>query len=177
MDNVPIVVDWAIGNLSCVEAQKRNDYACLENSQCVDSDTGLGGYRNNCKSGYEGNPYIGPGCQDPNANSCEQICINTPGSYNCSCPEGYTGDGRKNGRGCNAPSSNSEFQWIKVSVGMGVGFMSLVVGTTWLYFSIKKRKLIKLREKFFQQNGGLLLKRGISSDEGGVVLAQVNVKF
>ncbi|XP_016451332.1 wall-associated receptor kinase 2-like [Nicotiana tabacum] len=179
MDNVPIVLDWAIGNLTCVEAQKRNDYACLENSRCVDSDTGLGGYRCNCNSGYQGNPYIGSGCldidecADPNANSCETICINTPGSYNCSCPEGYTGDGKKNGRGCIAPSSNSEFPWIKFSVGMGVGFMSLVVGTTWLYFSIKKRKLIKLREKFFQQNGGLLLKQRISSDEGGVEATKI----
>ncbi|KAH0632159.1 hypothetical protein KY284_034945 [Solanum tuberosum] len=178
--NVPIVLDWAIGTLTCVEAQKSsNDYACLNNSQCVDSNTGLGGYRCACNPGYEGNPYIGPGCQDidecanPNTNSCEQNCINIPGSYNCSCPKGYTGDGRKNGRGCIAPNSNSEFPWIKFSVGMGVGFMSLVVGTTWLYFSIKKRKLIKLREKFFQQNGGLLLKQRISSNEGGVEATKV----
>nr|XP_016455654.1 PREDICTED: wall-associated receptor kinase 5-like [Nicotiana tabacum] len=52
--------------------------------------------------------------------------------------------------------------------GTGVGFMSLVVVITWLYFSIKKRKLIKIREKFFQQNGGLLLKHRISTNEGGV---------
>ncbi|KAK4359592.1 hypothetical protein RND71_021821 [Anisodus tanguticus] len=178
-DNVPIVLDWAIANLTCIEAQKRNDYGCLDNSQCVDSDTDLGGYRCSCNSGYDGNPYIGSGCQDidecadPNANSCEQICINTPGSYNCSCPEGFTGDGKNNGRGCIAPNSNSEFPWIKFSVGMGVGFMSLVVGTTWLYFSIKKRKLIKLREKFFQQNGGLLLKQRISSNEGGVEATKI----
>ncbi|MCD7466364.1 hypothetical protein HAX54_002988 [Datura stramonium] len=41
---------------------------------------------------------------------------------------------------------------------MGVGFMSLVLGTTWLYFSFKKRKLMKLREKFFQQNAEELKK-------------------
>ncbi|MCD9641630.1 hypothetical protein HAX54_027945 [Datura stramonium] len=91
-----------------------------------------------------------------------------PGSYNCSCPEGYTGDGKKNSRGCIAPNSNSEFPWIKFSVGMGVGFISLVVGTIFLYFCINKRKLIKNREKFFQQNGGLLLTQQISSKKGGV---------
>ncbi|MCD9641629.1 hypothetical protein HAX54_027944 [Datura stramonium] len=63
MDNVPIVLDWAIGNLTCVEAQQHKDYACLVNSQCVDSGTGLGGYRCSCDPGYEGNPYVSPGCQ------------------------------------------------------------------------------------------------------------------
>lgn len=61
IDSVPIVLDWAIGNLTCVEAQKRDDYGCRDNSQCVDSDTGLGGYRCSCNPGYEGNPYLG--CQ------------------------------------------------------------------------------------------------------------------
>ncbi|KAF3651520.1 putative wall-associated receptor kinase 2-like [Capsicum annuum] len=64
LGNVPIVLDWAIGTLRCAEAHKSNDYACLNNSQCVDSDTSLGGYRCSCNPGYEGNPYIGPGCQD-----------------------------------------------------------------------------------------------------------------
>ncbi|OIT28237.1 PREDICTED: wall-associated receptor kinase 2-like [Nicotiana attenuata] len=172
---VPLVLDWAIGNQSCVESQKRDDYACRDNSQCVDSDTGIGGYRCSCNPGYEGNPYIA--CQDidecayPNTNSCEKICINTQGSYNCSCPEGHTGNGKKNGSGCIA--LNSEFPWIKFSIGVGVGFMSLVVAATWLYFCVKKRKLIKLREKFFQQNGGLLLKQRISSNEGGVEATKI----
>ncbi|KAF7144433.1 hypothetical protein RHSIM_Rhsim04G0096200 [Rhododendron simsii] len=37
---------------------------------------------------------------------------------------------------------------------------------TGLYFSIQRRKLIKLREQFFQQNGGLLMKQKISSIDG-----------
>jgi len=54
-------------------------------------------------------------CADPSTNSCERICINIPGSYNCSCPDGYTDDGKNDGRGCIAPYS--EFPWIKFSLG------------------------------------------------------------
>lgn len=48
-----------------------------------------------------------------------------------------------------------------------------MLGITWLYFGVKKRQLIKLREKFFQQNGGLLLKQQLSSNEGGVESTKV----
>lgn len=51
--------------------------------------------------------------------------------------------------------------------------MSLVIGVTWLYFFFKKRKLIKLREKFFQQNGGLILKQRVTSIEGGVEATKI----
>ncbi|XP_016498782.2 wall-associated receptor kinase 2 [Nicotiana tabacum] len=175
MASVPIVLDWAIGNLTCIQARKSKDYACRENSECVDSDTGLGGYRCSCDKGYEGNPYLSPGCQDidecVHPNTCEENCTNTPGSYICSCPDGYTDDGKKDGRGCIAPYS--EFPWIKFSIGTGVGFISIVVVITWLYFSIKKRKLIRVREKFFQQNGGLLLKHRISTNEGGLKATKI----
>ncbi|CAA0830568.1 Wall-associated receptor kinase 2 [Striga hermonthica] len=150
LDTVPIVLDWALGNSSCAEARRSADYACRANSYCVDSD--------NINE-----------CADPNLHDCEGMCINTPGSYNCSCPHGQFGDGRRHGRGCN--DLNSEFPVIKVALGIGFGFLSLVVAATWLYFTLKKRKLVKLREKFFQQNGGLLLKQQMisSSVEGSAV--------
>ncbi|XP_055807604.1 wall-associated receptor kinase 2-like [Solanum dulcamara] len=177
---VPIVLDWAIGNLTCTQALKTKDYACTENSYCIDSDTGLGGYRCSCNPGYHGNPYLNQGCQDidecadhPNNSLCEKICINTPGSYNCSCPHGYTGDGKKDGRGCIAPYPD-QFPWIKFSAGIGaVGFIFLVVGIIWLCFRIRKRKLIEVREKFFQQNGGLLLKHRISTNDSGVKATKI----
>ncbi|KAK4432268.1 Wall-associated receptor kinase [Sesamum alatum] len=58
----PCVLDWAIGNGTCEQAKKSADFACRGNSACADSDTGLGGYRCNCLEGYEGNPYVSPGC-------------------------------------------------------------------------------------------------------------------
>ncbi|KAL0336744.1 UNVERIFIED_CONTAM: Wall-associated receptor kinase [Sesamum calycinum] len=155
-DNVPIVLDW--------------------NSRCIDSDTDIGGYRCICVDGYEGNPYLQPGCTD--INECESspcdpqgICSNTLGGYKCSCPDGFIGDGVKGGHGCNALPS--QFPVIKFSLGLGFGFLALIIGVTCLYFSIKRRELMKLRHKLFQQNGGFLLKQRLSSNESGMEPAKI----
>ena len=37
-------------------------------------------------------------CQNPSLNNCQQLCINTPGLYRCSCGTGYTLS--TNGRSC-----------------------------------------------------------------------------
>ncbi|KAH6837560.1 hypothetical protein C2S53_009867 [Perilla frutescens var. hirtella] len=170
-DTVPMALDWWIGNLSCEQAKNDSEiYACNSNSQCIDSDTELGGYRCSCYTGYQGNPYLLPGCididecSDHSLNNCEKICTNTLGSFNCSCPHGQYGDGRKNGKGCNP--YKPRFPVIKVALGAVFGFLSIVITATWLYFFIKKRKLLKQREKFFQRNGGILLQQKLSSNEG-----------
>ena len=38
--------------------------------------------------------------------------------------------------------------------------------SSWLYFLIKKRRLVKLKEKIFQQNGGLILQQLLFNKEG-----------
>ncbi|KAI3864906.1 hypothetical protein MKW92_048022, partial [Papaver armeniacum] len=90
---VPVILDWEIADAaSCKEAQRNlSSYACGRNTYCLASQNGPG-YHCKCSKGYEGNPYLPSGCQD--VDECKEphtcgkgvICINTPGSYHCSCP-------------------------------------------------------------------------------------------
>ncbi|KAG5552080.1 hypothetical protein RHGRI_010238 [Rhododendron griersonianum] len=166
---VPIVIDFAIGNQNCVEAQNSDAYLCQLNTLCTNNtDGGSKGYLCTCKIGYEGNPYLSPGCTDidecrnDNLNDCDEnaTCKNAPGNFTCSCNEHYVGDGR----GCTPQAS--QISVIKLSLGLSFGFVSLLIGVIWIYSSINRRKLIKLREQYFQQNGGLLMKQKISSIDG-----------
>jgi serine/threonine protein kinase len=42
------------------------------------------------------------------------------------------------------------------------------VGGSWISWALKRRKLLKLKEKFFKQNGGLMLQQRLSSHRGSV---------
>ncbi|KAI6668766.1 hypothetical protein NL676_007171, partial [Syzygium grande] len=53
-------------------------------------------------------------------------------------------------------------------VGAGLGALFLCLVLWGLYKYIKKRKEIKLKEKYFKRNGGLLLESELSSAEGNV---------
>ncbi|KAG6675850.1 hypothetical protein I3842_15G125500 [Carya illinoinensis] len=150
-DAFPLVLDWAIGSQTCEHAQKdHTGYACKSaNSKCYNSINGLG-YRCNCSSGYHGNPYLSGGCKDiidecETQNRCvaDATCHNAVGGYNCSCPKGYEGDGLKEG------------------TGISISLLVLLLGGSSVLLGLKRRKLIKLQEKYFQQNGGLMLQEHI----------------
>ncbi|XP_073129430.1 putative wall-associated receptor kinase-like 11 isoform X2 [Henckelia pumila] len=170
IETVPLLLDWVVGNQSCYQLQNTTG-VCQGASVCVDSGTNIKGYRCNCTRGYEGNPYLSPGCQDINEceyNPCSDkaICTNLPGSYNCSCPYSYVGDGRKDGIGCvylNLPKRNVA----RTGLAAGSGLLIILVLATsfWLYKVLKKRKLKRRRQMFFKRNGGLLLQQQISAGD------------
>ncbi|KAI4323924.1 hypothetical protein L6164_023497 [Bauhinia variegata] len=76
-----------------------------------------------------------------------EICVNSDGSFKC-------------------VPRDSEDPLIKAVIIAGVGFMALLVGMSTTYLVYQKRKLVILKEKFFKQNGGLILQQQLSTREG-----------
>ncbi|KAJ1702005.1 hypothetical protein LUZ63_001784 [Rhynchospora breviuscula] len=165
---VPILVDWSIGNETCEVAQRNtSNYACASpNSICKDLGVGLG-YICNCSEGYEGNPYLKDGCQDKDEcedkSTCSGNCVNTPGSFNCTCPQGTHGDPRS-AAGCNKIERSSP--WVKFVVGISVGLMVVVILSCLVYFVHEKRKIAAIKENYFKQHGGQLLYQEMKSKQG-----------
>nr|GMD53079.1 wall-associated receptor kinase 2-like [Ipomoea batatas] len=155
-----MVLDWTISKQTCSEA-------CLGNTTCllINGTFQREGYRCGCKEGYEGNPYLSPGCQDidecKGKNNCSKnsICINTEGGYECSCMKGYHGDGM-GALGCTVISSNH--QSIGLVLGIALGTIALLITVFCVYLGYRRRKSILIKEKFFMENGGLILQQKIA---------------
>ncbi|XP_076953211.1 wall-associated receptor kinase 2-like [Bidens hawaiensis] len=162
LSTVHVVVDWVISpHGRCSEFTE-----CKGNSSCYNVDGG--GYRCRCNNGYQGNPYLDPGCQDINecedlqTNPCYGNCLNTPGSYNCTCPLGSSGDA-KVANGCQQPINRSKFSSTTFITAMVFGPLAILSSILAILYGIRRKKLMKLREKFFEQNGGVLLQQKINS--------------
>ncbi|KAM5587431.1 hypothetical protein ABKV19_006065 [Rosa sericea] len=183
-EKLPMILNWEIGEGPCDEAQKKDDYACKENSKCVNrtiSDE-LSGYICHCQPGYQGNPYLPDGCQDIDeckvSNPCTNgRCANSPGSYSCLCDKGYRSNGTNN-QSCikevpkNQPKTTLLLLLI-VSLSVTGGFLVLFVGISWICCGIKKRKFMKLKEKYFKENGGLLLLQKLANHGGSVETTKI----
>ncbi|KAI3987369.1 hypothetical protein MKX01_022011 [Papaver californicum] len=198
---VPMVLEWAISDETkdydgedrirfptCGEARKYpSSYACGQNTDCLKSESGSG-YRCKCLTGYAGNPYLLLGCQDidecKELSKCgkEGICVNAPGSYKCECSPGLTLEINEKGYLCMpgeqrlaANPKDKRRLPIAIIISSGIGgstILIVLVGTAfWSYNGLEKRKQMKLKQKHFTRNGGLLLQQKITSDDGRIEMA------
>ncbi|KAK9924180.1 hypothetical protein M0R45_032563 [Rubus argutus] len=152
---VPVVLGWYVGNstYSNIDIYGPTNWTDSHNS------TIRGAYGLLCSDGFHGNPYLIDGCQD--INECEDEpyrcgsgnCINKPGDFECQFPD---------------VQSKRPIKVGVIVTSTAIGLLTLLVGGWWSYKVIKKRKNIKRKQKFFKQNGGLLLEQQLSSGEVSV---------
>uniref|UniRef100_A0A7N2M8V4 Protein kinase domain-containing protein n=1 Tax=Quercus lobata TaxID=97700 RepID=A0A7N2M8V4_QUELO len=149
-ETVPVVLEWAIskrttkGRNMYESLHKRRHVTCSSTEYCSDSFTCF------CANGDNGNPYLPGGCQA--INECDSK--NAEGSFRC-----------------NLRKSPLMIAIIVICPSFGLLFLLLIIW--WLYKLIKKRNEIKLKQKFFKRNGGLLLQRQLSSNENNIQKAKL----
>ncbi|CAO2038068.1 unnamed protein product [Urochloa humidicola] len=138
-----------------------------DHSECEYSDF-PGGYTCNCVKGYQCNPYVSDGCQDldecklpPEEIRCFGDCTNTPdGWFDCRCAQGTFGNHSLPG-GC-VPISSITGISIGIGVGSAAGLIMLVLVAIFMAQRVKHRRQRKLKQKFFKQNRGQLLRQLVS---------------
>jgi hypothetical protein len=159
--NMRVVLEWAVGNSTCDQARTDlSSYACrAAHSECINSTNGQG-YNCNCTQGYQGNPYLTDGCQDidecgQTPNPCENgdECRNTVGGHTC--------------------HKDAKVPFLQISLGVSLALLLLLVLITWTVWILHKRKIMKQREQFFDQNGGFILKQQLSQHQGSTQAARI----
>ena len=59
------------------------------------------------------------------------------------------------------------------NIGIGICIIAMLVCSSWLYLIINQRKLMKLKQRFFQQNGGLILHQQLSGQDNATNMVKI----
>ncbi|KAG2558116.1 hypothetical protein PVAP13_8NG129700 [Panicum virgatum] len=170
---VPVLLEWAMDSTlgpsssdSAATSRCPKDgasSACKsKHSSCNEVDKPFHrGYKCRCLPGYHGNPYLADGCQDidecadPKHYGCYGECNNMLGTFECRCRRGFQGNASMV-HGCVKSS-----QGLSIALGVGSGAMVLILALSTMIIlqKLKKRRIMKQRQRFFKQNHGQLLQQ------------------
>ncbi|XP_056694851.1 wall-associated receptor kinase 3-like [Spinacia oleracea] len=112
-------------------------------------------------------------CADNSLNSCEkqEYCVNSHGSYKCTCPTGYYGSATKDDP-CmiegHTASRKKLVLAIKTIVGVCSGIIVSLLVVFWFNWQHGNKKLRKMKETFFVENGGHILHKKLSERDVSV---------
>ncbi|PNY14222.1 wall-associated receptor kinase 2-like protein [Trifolium pratense] len=142
----PVLLDWAVGNQTCQQAQKdlfSYAYAFMDIGEIHTSFTVV--------------KVFSP----PRPERWLEILPNVFDNMK------LTGNINK------AKRKETDYVSICLCPGVSISLVGLLVGSFYVYWALKKRKLVKLKEQFFQQNGGLLLQQQIVRHRGSTETTKV----
>ncbi|KAK9204589.1 hypothetical protein WN943_014851 [Citrus x changshan-huyou] len=157
------VLEWAKGRGYCYEEYNSKTTRNKDNRCLIQ-----------LSSGYLCRCFRETSCDRHDHGYClGYLLCNITSPYNCSsgCPKGYNSSNHRFGD-CHRNEfvpilhKNSHVKFIIIGCNSGLGMLFLLIGTWWLYKFIKRRSEVKLKQKFFKRNGGLLLQQQLSSNEG-----------
>ncbi|XP_014751405.1 wall-associated receptor kinase 2 isoform X3 [Brachypodium distachyon] len=154
---MPVFLDWAIRDngssaiLSCADAAKADQYACVSTrSSCFNAKNGPG-YNCKCSKGHQGNPYIVDGCTnidecaDKVKYPCYGVCEDTQGSYKCTCQPGYRS---------NDPRTEHCTPKFPLGAQISTGAIGGILVLVFLSFIYVVRKEQRKTKDFYDKNGG-----------------------
>nr|CAD1843877.1 unnamed protein product [Ananas comosus var. bracteatus] len=171
--SLPLVLDWAVRNQTCREAQQNMaSYACVsEHSTCVNSMNGpaisvIAPRVIKATLTYPRLPRFASLSRYKHLSLF--FCYNTQGSYRCLCPNGTHGE-HYNGT-CYQSYQSYQSQKlplaVKLVIGICVSLLIIVIIVLCIHIILERRKLIKFKEENFRQHGGLLLLEEIGKRQG-----------
>ncbi|KAL6144169.1 hypothetical protein ACLB2K_054864 [Fragaria x ananassa] len=150
MLHVPVALEWSVINGAASSVAFRGNEKCHIGTSLAFNQSVLSC---SCPQGFDGNPYLLQPCQD--IDECKDgtkrcwpgsKCVNLPGSFKCE-------------------DNKDTIKLALAGLGSSLGLLLLLIGAWWVHKLVKKRKNIRRKEMAFKRNGGLLLKRQLSSGE------------
>ncbi|KAE8699191.1 Detected protein of unknown function [Hibiscus syriacus] len=176
--HVPTTLQWGTQKRGLCELREGSDIFCRSDGEYCWTSLGQT-HLCVCTS----DPYVDSNdvcqesgkCRDLKYKHCYMLCLNTTPGNNCSssCPVGYEyiKDMCRpiSPRIVTKEPKSSHILPIIVGCSTSIGTIFVLLSTWYFYKLLAKRNKIKLKQKYFKKNGGLLLQQRLSNNEEGNV--------